>query len=433
MKKIFLLILIISTNVFGQKKVGNDVFKMEFLRIADNIQGDQNNYFTDLVERSMYSKKDSLKYGFLNPKGKTVIEAKYTYASDFYNGKSNIIIDSIPGILLKDGNKKMFPDFNATFWYRDDLGLAIKDKKYGFINKNGDIIIPLIHDDAFPFYNGYASVKSNVKWNYINEKGKVIFPDSLIFSYRPIINNKAVFMISDKEVEKKKRMHSEDRKGSQTFAEYLNQIKNTQLKEGLIDIDGNIIIEPVYDEISGYFINGFMRVKNNGKAGIINEKGEIVIPIEYDNVLDYKNNMFTAEKANKWGIIDVENNIIIPFEYRRIRHFEDDLALVTDKGTGYINMKNEIVIEPQNNFNLSGDFYNGLALVKKDKKFGYINKNNEIIIPIVYDNALPFKEKKTIVKKDGLTFFINQKGKIIKRISKSYLWTESDELIRFAE
>ena len=135
MKKVFLLILIISTHVFGQKKVGNDVFKMEFLRKSDNIQGDLNNYYSDLIERSMFSKKDSLHYGFLNSKGKTVIEAKYTYASDFFNGKSNIIIDSIPGILFKDGNEKMFPNFNATYWYKDNLGLAIKDKKYGFINK----------------------------------------------------------------------------------------------------------------------------------------------------------------------------------------------------------------------------------------------------------------------------------------------------------
>jgi hypothetical protein len=282
-------------------------------------------------------------------------------------------------------------------------------------------------------YNGYASIKENDKWNYLNKEGEIIFSDSLIFSYKPIIDNKAIFMISGKEVEKRKRMHSEDRNGSQTFAEYLNQIKNIQLKEGLIDINGKVIIEPIYDEISGYFINGFMRVRNNGKAGIINEKGEIVIPIDYDNVLDYKNDMFTAEKSNKWGIIDIENNIIIPFEYRRIRHFEDDLALITNKGTGYINKEQKIVIEPQNSFNLSGDFYNGLALVKKDKKYGFINKENEIVIPIIYDNALPFKCKKTIVQKDGVSFFINKKGKMIKRISKTYLWTEKDELIRFAE
>lgn len=433
MKKIFLLILIISTNVFGQKKVGNDVFKMEFLRISDNIQGDQNNYYSDLTERSMFSKKDSLNYGFLNSKGKTVIKAKYTYASDFFNGKSNIIIDSIPGVLLKDGSEKLFPQYDATYWYKDNLGLAIKDKKYGFINKNGDITVPLKYEDAFPFYNSYASIKSNDKWNYINEQGQIIFSDSLIFNYRPIMDDKAVFMVSGNEAEKRKRMHSEDRTGSQVFVEYLNQIKKQQLKEGLININGKIIIEPIYDEISGYFINGFMRVRNNGKAGIVNENGKVVIPIEYDNVLDYKNGMFTAEKSNKWGIIDIENKIIIPFEYRRIRHFQNDLALITNKGTGYINKEKEIVIEPQNSFNLSGDFYNGLALVKKDNNYGFINKENKIIIPIIYDNALPFKDKKTIVLKDRICFFINQKGKMIKRLSKPYLWTERDELIRFAE
>ena len=381
----------------------------------------------------MFSKNDSLKYGFLSPKGKIIIDAKFTYASDFYNGKSNVIMDTIPGILFKDGNNKMFPEFDATYWYKDELGLANKDKKNGFIDDNGKIIIPLIYDDAFPFYGGYASVKTNDKWNYINEKGKVIFSDTLIFSYRPIINNRAVFMISNKEVEKNKRMHTEDREGSQTFAEYLNQIKNIQLKEGLINIDGEILIEPIYDELSGYYINGFMRVRNNGKAGIINEKGEIIIPLEYDNVLDYKNKMFIVEKNNKWGIVDTQNNIMIPFEYARIRHFEDELALISNNGIGYVNIKNEIVINAQYNFNFLGDFHNGLALVKKDKKFGYINKYNEIIIPIIYDNALPFKDNSTLVQKDGLVFFIDQKGKKLKRISKPFLWNERNGLIRFAE
>ena len=228
-------------------------------------------------------------------------------------------------------------------------------------------------------------------------------------------------------------MHSEDRTGSQVFVEYLNQIKKQQLKEGLINTNRKIIIEPIYDEISGYFINGFMRVRNNGKAGIMNENGEIVIPIEYDNVLDYKNGMFTAEKSNKWGIIDTENKIIIPFEYGRIRHFENDLALITNKGTGYINKESEIVIEPQYSFNLSGDFFNGIALVKKDNKYGYINKNNKIVIPIIYDNALPFKGKETIVQKDGFSFFINQKGEKTDQIQQPYLWKEIEGLIRFAK
>lgn len=433
MKKIFILFLIISINVYGQKRIGNEVFNIEFLRIMDNIQGEQNDYYTDIVERSMFSKNDSLKYGFLSPGGKTIIEAKYTYASDFFNGKSNIIVDSIPGILFKDGTTNMFPTFDAAFWYKDDLGLVIKDKKYGFINKNGEIIIPLKYDDAFTYYNGYASVKTKDNWNYINRKGEVIFPDSLIFSSRPIIDNNAVFMISGIEVEEKKRMHSEERKGSRIMAEYLNQIKNIQLKEGLINTQGEVIIEPMYDEISGYFINGYMRVRNKGKAGIINEKGKIIIPLEYDNVLDYMHNMFTAEKDNKWGIIDINNKIIISFEYGRIRHFQNELALITEKGTGYVNPNNEVVIEPQYDFNLLGDFHNELALIKKDNKYGYINKDNQIMIPIIYENALPFYNDTAVVAKDGLTFFINKKGEKLQELVKPYLWSEKEGMIRYAE
>lgn len=432
MKKIILLILIISTNVFGQKKVGNEVFKMEFLRTMVNLEGSSNDYYSDIVERSMFSKKNSLKYGFINTKGKEVIKPKYTYASDFFNGKSNIIKDSIPGLIFKNGKELLFPEYNATYWYKDNLGIAIKDKKYGFIDQQGKVIITLIYEDAFPFYDGYASVKENGKWKYINESGKKIFTDSLTFSYRPIINDNAVFMLENKKVKEKKSMITEN--GSRTFVEFLNKTGHIQLKEGLININGNIIINPIYDEISGYFQNGYMRVINNGKTGIIDEERKVIIPIEYEDISDFKNGVFLAKKSNKWGMININEQIVIPFEYSKIRFFNEGLALVLLNGkAAYINKKNEIIIEPQYKFNFLGDFNCGLASVRKNNKYGYINKKNEIIIPIIYDSALPFKEKYTIVKKDEISFIINIKGNKRKNISKPYLWLERNKLIRFAE
>ena len=430
MKKLFLLIFVITSNSYCQSVA--DVFKMEFIKTMVNINNESNEYFTDLVDRNLYSKKDSLTYGFFNNKDEIVIKANYTYASDFFNGKSNIIKDSISGILFKDNTKKMFPEYDATFWHKSDLGLVIKDNKYGFINTKGKIIIALDYEDAFPFFNGYASVKKNGKWNYINEKGKLLFKDYIICDYRPIIDNKAVFMKDSIKVEKTKIIMSEN--GSRTFVEFLNNIEKIQFKEGLIGINGEIIIDPIYDEISGYFQDGFMRVRNDGKTGIIDEKGKLIIPVEYDDISDLKNGLLLAQKENQWGMIDLQNQIIIPFDYDKIRYFNNDLALVNKKNKiGYINIKNEMVIAFQYDYNLFGDFNNGLALVKKDGKFGFINKKNEIIIPLIYENALPFKDKNTIVKKDGKTFFINQKGEKIKQINKQYLWLEKDEMTRFAE
>ena len=44
-----------------------------------------------------------------------------------------------------------------------------------------------------------------------------------------------------------------------------------------------------------------------------------------------------------------------------------------------------------------------------------------------------FKENKAIVKKDGISYIINTKGKIIKNIFEPYLWLERNNFIRFAE
>ena len=93
-------------------------------------------------------------------------------------------------------------------------------------------------------------------------------------------------MIENQKVEKNKSMIKE--KGSRTFVEFLNKTGHIQLKEGLIDIDGNIIINPIYDEISGYFQNGYMRVRNNGKTGVIDVKGKTIISIQYDDISDLK-------------------------------------------------------------------------------------------------------------------------------------------------
>ena len=177
-----------------------------------------------------------------------------------------------------------------------------------------------------------------------------------------------------------------------------------------------------------------MRVRNNGKTGIIDEQGKVIIPIEYDDISDFKDGLFFAKKSKKYGMIDINENIIIPFEYKKIRFFSEGLALALVNGKAvYLNRKNETIIEPDYKFNFLGDFSNGLASVRKNNKYGYINNKNEIIIPIIYDKALPFKENKAIVKKDGISYIINTKGKIIKNISEPYLWLERNNFIRFAE
>ena len=89
----------------------------------------------------------------------------------------------------------------------------------------------------------------------------------------------------------------------------------------LYDIRGNVIAETAhkYDYIRD-FVNGYALVKMDGKTGLINEKGEEVIPPEYDDLcLLYDGEpscgYFSAVKDGKVGFLDLEGNVTCDFVY----------------------------------------------------------------------------------------------------------------------
>lgn len=58
--------------------------------------------------------------------------------------------------------------------YYDGLAAVKKNNKWGFINKNNNLVISVIFDDVSPFSNGKANVKLNGRWLEIDKNGKEI-------------------------------------------------------------------------------------------------------------------------------------------------------------------------------------------------------------------------------------------------------------------
>mgnify|MGYP000294771211 FL=1 len=56
------------------------------------------------------------------------------------------------------------------------LGQVERNGKYGFINKKGKLVIPLMYEDAIGFASGYCAVQVGEKWGYINEKNELVIP-----------------------------------------------------------------------------------------------------------------------------------------------------------------------------------------------------------------------------------------------------------------
>ena len=83
-----------------------------------------------------------------------------------------------------DNDVGYFTDNKGTFLFNkqfeevrkfsEDLARVEQNGKYGFINTQGEVVIPCIYDDAGEFSEGLAKVEQNWKCSIINTEGKVI-------------------------------------------------------------------------------------------------------------------------------------------------------------------------------------------------------------------------------------------------------------------
>jgi hypothetical protein len=59
--------------------------------------------------------------------------------------------------------------YDAILSFSNGFYIVKLNKKYGFINTNGNEISKIIYDNVYDFENGFAKVKLNDKWGVINE------------------------------------------------------------------------------------------------------------------------------------------------------------------------------------------------------------------------------------------------------------------------
>lgn len=122
-------------------------------------------------------------HGLYDSEGKVLIPCKYDDLA--WVSESLIAVDSayLPdsasslqkrsALFNKSGQMLSKFEYRLIGKFKDGIAIARKDK-YGFIDSNGDIVIPMQFDYCEQFSHGYALVMQKGKWGAIDRNGKII-------------------------------------------------------------------------------------------------------------------------------------------------------------------------------------------------------------------------------------------------------------------
>ncbi|MDP8079960.1 WG repeat-containing protein [Phocoenobacter skyensis] len=457
------------------------------------------------------------KFGYINSDGDIVIPIKYVWATRFHNGRAFVVKENFWGhqkIALIDNMGKLLTEFkydSAEFANRNAFELkATKDKrgkqfifamessylgydasefdpnelimvsennKYGFIDTSGKEVIPLIYDSASHFnerdFDNVSRVWVNGKAGLIDRKGNYIlehkydyiqsFKNNIAYvdlkGRREIINLNKANEVKDLLLIKKV---NNDTINTQLNANCTIDKHSTGWYYGLFNPSGKLAIDCVYHHI--YFLTkDFINVELNDKEGVIDKKGKLIIPIEYEDLNLLGNKFFIVRETRSdgrfdeeyYGVFDTKGILLFPIEYEDISEIKinnhslfilrkkDKEALVTPTGEVIIPFKPHSIEQiKENYFLLRGRDNNTFIKVMNNKpittaifdpishytsgatefsvydknKTGVIDYTGKIIIPLTEKFAYIYEFKNGLAKvisPEGRYGIIDKKGKIV--------------------
>ena len=312
---------------------------------------------------------------------------------------------------------------------------------------------------------GYYSAYENNKWGVINNLGEQV----ITFKYDEMIvipdNTKDVFIVMEnvnyeEETYNSKLINKKEEvlfNGYEQIEAIDNYDENYNIwyeknvlkvkkdgKYGLINFTGSEILKCEYDNI--YSLKGTTNsliLEKDGKIGLASNVGDVIVKPEYKEVKalgdDYSYGYIVVNDENKYGIIDCSKKQVLDVIYDEVTNvFSNNLYTVkVDENLKIIDGNQADVVDLGKEYSevlqISGDS----IVVKKLDKVGVINKSKEVKIPFEYTELKCIFDKYYIANKDGKYGVIGQDNNtilpfeyvnILNRKNTDILEAEKDEI-----
>ncbi len=395
-------------------------------------------YSKEEASNWMIISSDRCSYTYINLDGEIAYPFLFDYAFPFEGGKAIVRLKGQEALIDYNGNY-IIPFKYVKLSRINNSSYIQATDEFGFVYLYDDLGNLIIDNSLIEEYvnysNNYLIVKSNDLYGVINLNNDIIIP----IEYKSInlVNDSYFSLLNfDEKVSLIDLTKNEIFNISSSINLYFNQSGLSIFKQdnlfGLVNLEGNIIINPIYTNAIS-FQDGSFLFKDNTSQKIISLNGEIIFTTEIYNILDYNDFYIKADDFNQSHyILDYQGNILLIsltntyeivndsfggfvileniIESNSIisqKVFDSDLNLISAEvypfSSENFNERNQTIVIYKNlhpivvNYNgetildldniIKYNLYLNYILVKtKDNHFGLYNYQGEEIIKLIYSS-----------------------------------------------
>ncbi|MBQ9659433.1 MAG: WG repeat-containing protein [Clostridia bacterium] len=286
----------------------------------------------------------------------------------------------------------------------------------------------LSNDVADNKVTGYFALYTENKWGVIDSKGDAIIPAQYAEMIIVPDSTQDIFLctydINSETGEYKTK--ALNKKNEEIFTEYeqIEAVENFDKNEnvwyekdvlkvkkngkyGLITFKGKEIVECQYDEI--YALKGIENsfvIKKDDKVGLIDKTGRIIINTEYKEITnlgkDYNEGFITIAEDGKYGVISYSGEVKLKNEYDKIEQIygKDTYVVKNGNKTQVINASEEVLIS--SGFDEIKEILQKSSgvIFEKNKLYGVMSTSGEVIIDAKYENIYELQDGNLVAMKD---------------------------------
>jgi hypothetical protein len=294
------------------------------------------------------------KYGFYEKNGALRIEERFDEAYSFSNGIAKVQIGNRQAFIDPFGAFIIPPGYDNISFFSDSLLIFEDDEYFGLMQRNCTPLHKATFDEIGPLKDGRALFVFEDLIGYFDEKGKIVLPAK--YETFPNYLQKAAFSGAHAIAMMKGKYGVIDRNGKFVIAptfQNLGQVSSliafTKGKGwGFMDLTGKEIIKPQF-EFAESFIDGQAIVEQLTLSGVIDQKGNFILPCAFANVNRLGTDMYLVSNGAKFGVYNKKGKMLVPLEYQQISMFNESFLILSNSNDlHYFSLKEQRIIQPLN-------------------------------------------------------------------------------------